>query len=176
VLDDRYARLRARTRPLYPEQVWVESTRPESIFGRADWVQMWQPAAPGKDHIVSLRRGGFINIFDNAESVRATRSANHIDLTVDNVDSLRLFLNDQMIDMSQPITVTVNKKTKFEGKITPSIEEMLMDQLALGRGWRYYTAVLDIDLVDRPATSPATRPTTSPSTPTRRRGITIGPG
>lgn len=176
ILDDRYARLRSRVRPLYPEQVWVESTRPESVFGRADWVQMWQPAAPGKDHIVSLRRGGFINIFDNAESIRATRTGNHIDLIADNVDSLRLFLNDQMIDTSRPISVTVNKKTKFEGKITPSAEEMLMDQLTLGRGWRYYTAVLDIDLVDRPATNPTTRPTTAPTTPTRRRGITIGPG
>jgi hypothetical protein len=51
---------------------------------------------------------------------------------------------------------------------------MLKDQLFLGRGWRYYTAVIDLDLVDHPAIRPATRPTSGPAT--RRGTITIGPG
>jgi hypothetical protein len=44
---------------------------------------------------------------------------------------------------------------------------MLKDQLFLGRGWRYYTAVVDLDLAPPPATTttttrPSTRPTTKP--------------
>jgi hypothetical protein len=35
---------------------------------------------------------------------------------------------------------------------------MLKDQLFLGRGWRYYTAVIDVDLAPPPTTQPTTRP------------------
>jgi hypothetical protein len=49
---------------------------------------------------------------------------------------------------------------------------MLKDQLFLGRGWRYYTAVIDLDLAPPPATQPTTGPT---SRPTRGR-IILGPG
>jgi hypothetical protein len=35
---------------------------------------------------------------------------------------------------------------------------MLNDQLFLGRGWRYYAAVIDIDLAEKAATRPATKP------------------
>jgi hypothetical protein len=37
---------------------------------------------------------------------------------------------------------------------------MLKDQLFLGRGWRYFTGVIDVELVDRPTTRPTIRPTT----------------
>jgi hypothetical protein len=83
-------------------------------------------------------------------------------------------MNDQMVDFNQPITITVNKKVKFNEKMKRSVEEVLMDQIVVGRGWRYYTAALDIDLVDRPTTNPTTRATTGPTT--RKGKITVGPG
>jgi hypothetical protein len=175
-LEDRYQHMRSHVRELYPKQLRMQSTRPEVVFNRVDWVQMWQPTAPGAEHHIPIRRGGtFLTTFDNSDNIKASRNGNQIDLTADNVESLRLYLNDQMVDFAQPITVTVNKKVKFQGKIAPSIEQMMMDQIVLGRGWRYYTAALDIDLVDRPAaTKPTTRATTAPTT--RRGRITIGPG
>jgi predicted esterase len=174
-LEDRYQHMRLHVRALYPPQLRVQSTRPEVVFNRVDWIQMWQPQSPGAEHRIPIRRGGsLITTFDNSDNVRANRDGNQIDLTVDNVESLRLLLNDQMVDFAQPITVTVNKKVKFQGKVQPSIEQMLMDQIVLGRGWRYYTAALDIDLVDRPTSAPTTRPTTGPSL--RRGRITVGPG
>jgi hypothetical protein len=53
---------------------------------------------------------------------------------------------------------------RFEGAVTPSVEAMLKDQLFLGRGWRYFTGTIDIDLVPAPATRPTTRSTTGPTT------------
>ena len=50
-----------------------------------------------------------------------------------------------MIDFHRSFSVFVNKKGKFEGFIKPSIAEMLKDQVFLGRGWRYFTGVIDID-------------------------------
>jgi hypothetical protein len=82
--------------------------------------------------------------------------ANRIEVKTDNVATLRLYVNDQMIDFREPVVVKVNGKTRFEGKLEPDIEPMLKDQLFLGRGWRYYTAVIDIDLAP-PSTQPTTR-------------------
>jgi len=75
----------------------------------------------------------------------------------DNAQSFRIYLNDQMIDFSRSISVRVNGRTRFEGYLKPSVTEMLNDQLFLGRGWRYFTAVVDIDFGE-----PATR--ASPTT------------
>jgi len=65
-----------------------------------------------------------------------------------------------MIDFTKPVTVVVNKRGRFEAMLKPSIDEMLKDQLFLGRGWRYFTAVVDVDLAppEKSATSPTTRP------------------
>ena len=66
---------------------------------------------------------------------------NRIEVKTDNVATFRFYLNDQMVDFREPVTVMVNGKARFEGKLTPDVEQMLKDQLFLGRGWRYYTAV-----------------------------------
>ena len=51
--------------------------------------------------------------------------------------------------------------------LTPDVEPMLKDQLFLGRGWPYYTAVIDIDLAP-PTTEPTMRPTARSSSGRRR--------
>jgi hypothetical protein len=81
-----------------------------------------------------------------------------IKVASDNAESFRLYLNDQMIDFSRSISVNVNGRTRFEGYVKPSVTEMLNDQLFLGRGWRYFTAVVNIDFGE-PATGPVA-PTT----------------
>jgi hypothetical protein len=49
--------------------------------------------------------------------------------------------------------------------VSPSVDEMLKDQLFVGRGWRYFTAVLDVDLAPPPAsTKPTSRPAGVPTT------------
>jgi hypothetical protein len=63
-----------------------------------------------------------------------------------------------MIDFREPVTVSVHGKVRFEGKLSPDVETMLKDQLFVGRGWRYYTAAIDIDLAPPPSTQPATKP------------------
>jgi hypothetical protein len=99
-------------------------------------------------------------------------SKTRIEVKADNVATMRLYLNDHMVDFAKPLTVVVNKKVKFEGKVEPSVTEVLNDQLYLGRGWRYYGAVIDIDLAEPPpATRPATPPAGVPATPGK-----YGPG
>ena len=89
---------------------------------------------------------------------------NRIDLATDNVDSLRVYLNDQMVNFAEPVHIFVNKRPRFSRMVKPSVDEMLKDQLFLGRGWRYFTGVVDIDVFDRPMPQPATRAATRPAT------------
>jgi hypothetical protein len=163
IAERQYQKLRARTRLLYPPEVVLASNRPESMFNRNDWLQVYQMLNPGPDQRLRFQHGtGLATISQNSYSISTAITApNRVEVASQNVESFRLFLNDQMLDLTKPVTVIVNKKPRFEGKLKQSIEEMLKDQLALGRGWRYYTAVVDIDFgAPRSATGPATKPAT----------------
>jgi hypothetical protein len=110
----------------------------------------------------------------NTWRVDASLGANRIIVTSDNVESFRLYVNDQMIDFKEPVTVEVNKRVRFEGLVRPSITEMLKDQIVLGRGWRYYCGQIDIDLAP-PSTQPTTGPSTLPTTHPHKGRIIVGP-
>ncbi|MBC8107339.1 MAG: hypothetical protein H7Z14_12170 [Anaerolineae bacterium] len=153
-----YEKMFSRIRTLYPERITHQSNRPDSIFNRQDWMQIYQPLNAGDEnwHIVSRGRGHFV-VYSNTFKVDATRDHNRIDATTDNVASLRFCLNDQMVDFSKPVTVNVNRKGVFEAMVTPSVEGMLKDQLFIGRGWRYFTGIVDVELGPKPVTQPSTK-------------------
>jgi hypothetical protein len=142
-----------RVRALYPKQVAIQSNRPDTEFNRVDWVQMYQATRPGEDHLIFFRHGGTMTINANTMSIKAKIADNKIEAETDNVESMRFYVNDQMVDFSKPVTVMVNHHVKFQGMLKPSVDEMLKDQLFLGRGWRYFTGVIDVDF-GAPATQP----------------------
>jgi hypothetical protein len=159
IVEQAYTKMRARTRDLYPKQVSLQSNRIEPVYNRADWVRIDQPDRPGEEHHLILRDGGgVLTTYENTFKVDATLTQpNRIEVKIDNIESFRLLVNDQMIDFKQPLTVLVNGKPRFTRSIKPDTAEMLADQLAIGRGWRYFTGHVDIDFGE-----PATRPTTRP--------------
>jgi hypothetical protein len=160
IAEQCYAKMRARTRELYPKQVSLQSTRPDTRFNRIDWLQIYQPLRAGEEKKVFFTRGtGHMIVYPAAWMADATINNNRITVTSQNVESMRFYLNDQLVDFSRPVTVTVNRRQRFEGVLKPSLEEMLKDQLFFGRGFRYYTAVIDIDFG---AENPTTRSTTRP--------------
>jgi hypothetical protein len=161
VAEKCYQAMRGRQRPPYPQQVNLRSTRPDPTFNRVDWVQVYQPLQAGKENVYVLKHGtGKIVTSENAHSIQAALTlANRVEAKADNVQSLRFYFNDQMVDLAKPVTVVVNGKTRFEGMLKTSLDEMLRDELFLGRGWRYFSAVLDLDLAPA-STQPATRATT----------------
>jgi len=158
-----YGKMRAKTRELYPKRVGLASNRPDTLLNRNDWVQVYQMMAPGKEKKARIAYGtGTIMLQENSYSITATMTGpNKIEFTCKNMESLRFHVNDQMVDFSKPVTVTMYGRPKFSGMVQPSVEEMLADQLFLGRGWRYYTGVIDIDFG---TAQPETRPTTQPTT------------
>jgi hypothetical protein len=163
IVERLYDTMRQRVRELYPKRVSLQSDRMEPIYNRADWVRIDQPAEPGKERMLILRTGnGRLKLNGNSFKVDATITGpNRLSVVTDNVESFRLYLNDQMVDFSKSISVRVNGRTRFEGYLKPGTTEMLNDQLFLGRGWRYFTAVIDIDF-DEPAPTVVRRPATAP--------------
>ena len=153
--------MRARTRELYPHEVLIQTNKPETAFNRADWAQIYQPLRPGQEQRLRITHGtGPMVVNQNTCSLQAVYNGNKVTAKTDNVLLMRFYFNDQMIDFKQAVTISVNGKTRFEGFITPSVDEMLKDQLFLGRGWRYFTGIVDLDLTQSPGT---TKPTTQPT-------------
>ena len=162
VIEDCYQKMRARVRELYPAEVAIQSDRPDSEFNRIDWIQVYQEISPGSDVVVRYGQKSFFHLYQNSFSLDALfDQANHFDISTRNVETMRLYFNDQMVDFSKPVTITVNHRVRFSGMLHQDIDQMLRDELFLGRGWRYFTAILDMDLAtdlddDAPRTSHAT--------------------
>lgn len=159
VIESEYRTLRAKSRDLYPHQVWLQTNRPDVMLNRTDWMQIYQELNTGKEHILPFRHGtGHMTLYTITCSMKADFNNNRIDVSNDNVSTVRFYLNDQLANMAGPVQVVIDKKEKFKGVVKPSVEVMLKDQLVLGRGWRYYTGAIDIDMVPPPP--PDTQPTT----------------
>ena len=155
-----YTKVRAKTRQLYPKQVSLASNRPDTLLNRNDWLQVWQMLAPGREKKAAIMFGsGSLLLQENFYTITATLAGpNKFEFTCKNLDSFRIYLNDQMVDFSKPVTITLYGRAKFNGMVKPSLEIMLADQTSLGRGWRYYTGAIDIDFgTDLPSTRPTTR-------------------
>ncbi|HEX8913517.1 MAG TPA: hypothetical protein VF796_14250 [Humisphaera sp.] len=172
-----YQKMRSRTRELYPTSVALQSNRPDSAYNRVDWVQVYQPLEPGDEKKATFGWGsGVMRYNANSHRLEATRNGNRVDVTASNVETFRVYLNDQMVDLTKPVTVAVNGRVRFEGVVPQSVDEMMKDQIFLGRGWRYFTAVVDIDVTGRPTpttTLPATRAATRPATVPGVRPATV---
>lgn len=159
IVEEEYKKMRSRTRDLYPGNVFIQSNSNATIFNRADWVQIYQPMSPGEQAKVQFSRGSQgMYVYQNSFRVAAEIVDRHtIRLDVRNVRMVRLYLNDEMVDLNHPVQVLTNGMSRFNAIVSRSMEEMLKDQEFLGRGWRCYTAVIDLDLAESPATQPTTR-------------------
>jgi hypothetical protein len=169
IAEAAYQKMRARVRDLYPAHVSMQSDRPEPIFNRMDWIQAYQELEPGADKQVRLQLGtGPIHLFGNSYTLDATLDHNTVKMQTTNLESMRLYFNDRMVDFAKPVVVIINNRERFHGMLTPSVDEMLKDQLFLGRGWRYFSAVLDIDLLDSPSTPIQSATPAAAAAPTSR--------
>lgn len=59
---------------------------------------------------------------------------------------IRIFLNDKLIDMSKPITVTANGKLRYQGMVTPNLNDMVNSCARFFDPARVYPASVLIDL------------------------------
>ena len=50
---------------------------------------------------------------------------NRIDVRTEHVQQFSLFLNDRLVDLTQPVTIVTNGQVSFEGLVSPNVETLL---------------------------------------------------
>ncbi len=114
---------RQRRDPL-PAKISV--VREASRFQSFNWVRIesTDPIAAFSDDLID-KRDERIKTRQYATLEAVITAPNRIDVKTERVRRYSLFLNDRLIDLSKPLTVTTNGQTSFEGTVTPALEILL---------------------------------------------------
>ncbi len=104
----------------------VTLVRDASHFQPFNWVRLdsTDPIAAFSDDLVD-KRDERIKHRVYARLDVSIAGSNRIEVKAGHVQRYSLFLNQQMIDISKPLTVMTNGRLSFEGTVTPSVETLL---------------------------------------------------
>ena len=113
----------------YPDEIVWKSY--EKIFARAFWVEVVKRTEPPPLIMVHLDMKG-------AESerrtelrppavVRAKRKGNAIEISTEEVRELRVYLDDAMVDLDKPVTITVNGRKVHDAVVKRSLDFLIED-------------------------------------------------
>jgi pimeloyl-ACP methyl ester carboxylesterase len=114
---------RQRREPL-PTSLTV--VRDGSHFQSFNWVRLdsTDPIATFSEDLVDKRDERIKRrVYARLDASIAGR--NRIEVQAEHVQRYSLFLNEQLIDFSKPLTVVTNGRLSFEGTVTPSVETLL---------------------------------------------------
>jgi dienelactone hydrolase len=111
----------------YPEEIVYKSY--EKIFGRAWWIEVTKRNEPQPVIMVHLDMNGQESErrseYRPPVLVRAKRKGNAIDVTCEEVKELRVWLDDAIVDLDKPVTITVNGKRLHDGAVKRSVETLI---------------------------------------------------
>lgn len=104
----------------------VTLVRDASHFQPFNWVRLdsTDPIAAFSEDLVD-KRDERIKRRVYARLDASIAGSNRIEVTAEHVQRYSLFLNERLIDVSQPLTVLTNGRLSFEGTVTPSVETLL---------------------------------------------------
>ena len=114
---------RQRREPL-PRSLTV--VRDGSHFQAFNWVRLdsTDPIAAFSDDLVD-KRDERIKRRVYARLDASIAGNNRIEVKAEHVQRYSLFLNEELIDVSKPLTVVTNGRLSFEGSVTPLVETLL---------------------------------------------------
>ncbi|MDF0673323.1 MAG: hypothetical protein P0120_03120 [Nitrospira sp.] len=100
--------------------------RDGSHFQAFNWVRLdaTDPIAAFSEDLVD-KRDERIKRREYARLDASIAGSNRIEVKAEHVQRYSLFLNEQLIDFSKPLTVVTNGRLSFEGTVTPSVETLL---------------------------------------------------
>ena len=113
----------------YPEEIVWKSY--EKIFARAWWVEVTKRTDPPPLIMVHLDMKG-----QESERrtelrppaiVKARRKGNALEITTEEVLQLRVWLDDAMVDLDKPVTITLNGRKLHDGVVKRSVEVLIDD-------------------------------------------------
>lgn len=123
-LPDLVAWLNGRRREPLPARLTL--VREASHFQPFCWlrIETTDAIAAFSEDLVD-KRDERIKHREYAKLDAAIVGANRIEVKAERVQRYSLFLNDQLIDVSKPLTVVTNGHVSFEGPVMPSVETLL---------------------------------------------------
>jgi dienelactone hydrolase len=125
--DEIAAWLEKQRRPTYPDEVVWKSY--EKGFPGAYWIEATKrtDATPIlTTHLdMNARESETRAEFRPPVVIRARRAGNAIDVACEEVKELRVWLDDAMLDLDRPVTVTLNGKRLFDGKAKRSVDTLI---------------------------------------------------
>lgn len=123
-LPDLVAWFNGQRREPLPTNLTV--VRDGSHFQAFNWVRLdaTDPIATFSEDLVD-KRDGRIKRREFARLDASILGNNRIEVKTEHVRRYSLFLNEQLIDLSKPLTVVTNGRVSFEGTVTPSVETLL---------------------------------------------------
>jgi hypothetical protein len=123
-LPDLVAWFNSRHREALPARLTV--VRDASHFQPFGWLRLdaTDPIAAFSDDLVD-KRDERIKRREYSKLDAAISGQNRIEVKTERVQRYSLFLNDQLIDLSKPLTVLTNGRVSFEGRVVLSLETLL---------------------------------------------------
>jgi pimeloyl-ACP methyl ester carboxylesterase len=121
--------------------------REASHFQSFGWVRIdaTDPIAAFADDLVS-KRDELTRKKRYARLDASVTAPNRIEVETGFVQRYTLFLNDQLVDVSKPVTVVTNKHVSFEGMVTPMVETLLRQARARKDSRQLFTVQLAIQV------------------------------
>ena len=148
-LPDLVAWFSAQRRNPLPTALTV--VREASHFQSFGWVRIdaTDPIAAFADDLVS-KRDELTKKKRYARLDVSITAPNRIEVEAGLIQRYTLFLNDQLVDVSRPVTVVTNHQVSFEGMVTPTVETLLRQARARKDPRQLFTVQLPIQ-VSKPA-------------------------
>ncbi|HWG97173.1 MAG TPA: hypothetical protein VN647_08835 [Nitrospira sp.] len=135
---------RQRREPL-PTSLTV--VRDGSHFQPFNWIRLdaTDPIAAFSDDLVD-KRDERIKRRVYARLDASIAGSNRIEVKAEHVQRYSLFLNEQLINVSKPLTVVTNGRLSFEGTVTPTVETLLRQARLRQDPERLFSVHLIIDI------------------------------
>ena len=132
----------------YPEEIVWKSY--EKIFPRAFWVEVTKRSEPPPLTIVHLdQKGGESERRTELRPpalVKARRKGNSIDLSTEEVKELRVYLDDAMLDLDKPVTITVNGRKLHDATVKRSLDVLIDEARKRHESSMLFSAFVDLKL------------------------------
>ena len=125
--------------------------REASHFQAFSWLRLesTDPIAAFSEDLVD-QRDTRITRREYAKLDAAIVDTNRIEVSAERVWRYSIFLNDQLVDLSKPVTVVTNGQVSFKGVVTPSLETLLRQARLRQDPRELFSVQLTITIPNRP--------------------------
>jgi len=121
----------------YPKTlVWKPMKDSQPLF---HWLRIGPGQVPPTSRRINIQQNQLVD----APIVRARIEGNQVSIETGGVRGFTIFLNDALVDLSQPVTVVVDGKEAFNGKVPYKLMALVETLTAKEDANMYFTARLD---------------------------------